>query len=121
MNRIGWDFVRRMMDLVGGARMAEKTTSTTQPFVNDANANPGSVLSAEVTGTYSIAPKPYHMFGDTCWDGPLGVVKLSADNEFSIESNGTYTDDPGAPLVMVQCLLDAYKMALQVPPSMRPK
>ena len=64
--------------------------------------------------------EPHHMFGDTCWRGPLGDVRLSDHNEFNIESNGNYGTAEDA-LVMVQCMLDAYKMHLTTPPSGRPK
>lgn len=65
-------------------------------------------------------PEPYYMFGDTCWRGPLGDIRLSNDNEVNIDDNGSY-GTPEDCMVMVMCLLAAYTMALTVPPSNRPK
>lgn len=119
MSKTILDFVLGTKVTAAIARITGTTTSTTQPSVNSADVNHGFARYAVASGTSSIVP--YYMFGDTCWRGPLGDVRLSAANEFNIEDNGAYTDDPTAPLIMAKCLMQAYKMAVELPPEDRPK
>lgn len=136
MNRIASAFARLMTARAGIAPTTETITSSTVPSANSATAEPGSAQSAGVVGTcevptfktnrlislpYMEIPKPYYMFGDTCWRGPLGDVRLSSMNEINIEDNGAYSPNLRDALIMVNCLLEAYKMALTVTPELRPK